>query len=93
MLNLNRTISVGREKTLFGIYSDPIPGCPEVDNAVGIGSNFTEALEDFFSQVPERAYVDHGEDWDDPHEFIDTSCYEFRGNVSVNHGEYLCISK
>lgn len=93
MLNLNRTISVGREKILFGVYSDPIPGCPEVDDVVGVGSNFTEAIEDFLSQVPEHAYVNHGEDWDDPHEFIDTSSFELSSHVSVNHGEYLCISK
>lgn len=90
---MNRTISVGREKILFGVYSDPMPDCPDVDNALGMGNNFTEALDDFLSQVPEKAYVNHGEDWDDPHEFIDTSDFSLSGHVSVNHGEYLCISK
>lgn len=91
MLHLERSITVGKERNYFAVYTcQALVGYEDV---VGTGNNFTDAIESFLSQVPEKAYVDNGEDWDDPHEYIDTRDFELSNHIEVNFGECYSITR
>lgn len=91
-MRLIRTISIGKDKVLFGVYPDGVDHCPDLQNVVGIGNNFAEAVDDLLRQVPRYAYLDKGQDWDDGANFIDTEDYDFIPGIEVNFGDYIVYS-